>query len=99
MSDSQDKDHRPSTRLVKGGRRPEWTGAVVNPPVWRASTHLYASEAERKAAQGKDRDGQFFYGRRGAPTPWALADALNEIEPGAPGTIPYPSGVERKSGG
>jgi cystathionine beta-lyase len=31
----------PATRLVTGGRRKEWTGAVVNPPVWRASTILY----------------------------------------------------------
>jgi cystathionine beta-lyase len=30
----------PFTKLVGGGRRKEWTGAVVNPPVWRASTHL-----------------------------------------------------------
>ncbi|MGJ0534022.1 MAG: cystathionine beta-lyase [Methylocystis sp.] len=98
MSDRHDKGQAPATRLVKGGRRPEWTGAVVNPPVWRASTHLYASEAERKAAQGKDRDGQFFYGRRGAPTQWALAEALTEIEPGAHGTMLYPSGVAAIAG-
>jgi cystathionine beta-lyase len=38
-------------------------------------------------------DGRFFYGRRGAPTQWALADALSELEPGAFGTMLYPSGV------
>ncbi|SMQ61516.1 cystathionine beta-lyase [Altererythrobacter xiamenensis] len=96
---SKDKDKlRPATRLVEAGRRPEWTGAVVNPPVWRASTHLYASEADRKAALKNNRDGQFYYGRRGAPTQWALAEALTEIEPGAHGTVLYPSGVAAISG-
>lgn len=88
-----DKPHRPATKLVEAGRKAAWTGAVVNPPVWRASTHLYASEAERQAAQGNNHDGQFYYGRRGAPTQWALADALTGLEPGAFGTMLYPSGV------
>jgi cystathionine beta-lyase len=71
---------------------------VVNPPVWRASTHLYESEEERKAAAGGSKDGQFFYGRRGAPTQWALAEALTEIEAGASGTVLYPSGVAAIAG-
>ena len=86
------------TKLTHAGRRPEWTGRVVNPPVWRASTHLYESEAERKAATSGTKDGQFFYGRRGAPTQWALAEALTEIEPGAFGTVLYPSGVAAIAG-
>ncbi|WP_435418293.1 cystathionine beta-lyase [Parerythrobacter aurantius] len=90
---SSDKPAGTGTRLVGAGRREEWTGPVVNPPVWRASTHLYASEAERKAAQGNNADGQFYYGRRGAPTQWALCEALTEIEPGAFGTVIYPSGT------
>lgn len=84
---------KPATRLVEAGRRKEWTGAVVNPPVWRASTHLFASEADRQAALGENTDGTFYYGRRGAPTQWALAEALTELEPGAHGTVLYPSGV------
>ncbi|MEO0501542.1 MAG: hypothetical protein AAF205_13500, partial [Pseudomonadota bacterium] len=28
----------PATRLIGAGRRPEWTGGVVNPPVVHAST-------------------------------------------------------------
>lgn len=87
------KDTRPGTKLVEAGRKPEWTGAVVNPPVWRASTHLYASEADRKAALASNQDGTFYYGRRGAPTQWALAEALTEMEPGADGTVLYPSGA------
>lgn len=92
------RDLRPATRLVHGGRRSEWTGPVVNPPVWRASTHLYQSDAERQAAGKTNEDGRFFYGRRGAPTQWSLADALTRIEPGAHGTILYPSGVAAIAG-
>ncbi|TNE30198.1 MAG: cystathionine beta-lyase [Alphaproteobacteria bacterium] len=92
MTDSK-PDKRNATKLVEAGRRPEWTGAVVNPPVWRASTHIFATEGERQEAIGDNRDGRFYYGRRGAPTQWALAEALTEIEPGAHGTVLFPSGV------
>jgi cystathionine beta-lyase len=93
-----DSTRKPATRLVRGGRRKEWTGPVVNPPVWRASTHLYEKDADRHAAGGNNADGQFFYGRRGAPTQWALAEALTQIEPGAYGTQLYPSGVAAIAG-
>jgi cystathionine beta-lyase len=84
---------KPPTRLVTGGRRKEWTGAVINPPVWRASTHSYETVAELRAGKSSNEDGRFFYGRRGAPTQWALAEALTELEPGAHGTMLFPSGV------
>ena len=93
-----DSTGKPATRVVRGGRRPEWTGPVVNPPVWRASTHLYANDAERREAGKHNNDGQFFYGRRGAPTQWALADALTALEQGAHGTVLYPSGVAAIAG-
>lgn len=86
------------TRLVSAGRRAEWTGsadhpgAVVNPPVYRASTHLYPDMAALRAHPANE-DGKFYYGRRGAPTQWALAEALTALEPGAEGTVLYPSGV------
>ena len=97
----------PATRLTMAGRRPEWTGtadspgAVVNPPVWRASTHLYPDTAALKAGPRHNADGRFYYGRRGAPTQWALAEALTELEPGAGadgGTMLYPSGVAAIAG-
>lgn len=97
-SRGDDENLKPATRLVRGGRRKEWTGPVVNPPVWRASTHLYDKDADRHAAGGNNADGQFFYGRRGAPTQWALAEALTQIEPGAYGTQLYPSGVAAIAG-
>jgi cysteine-S-conjugate beta-lyase len=91
------KDRKPATRLVEAGRRAEWTGAAVNPPVWRASTHLYADSAD--LAKGRpNEDGNFYYGRRGSPTQWALAHALTELEPGAAGTVLYPSGVAAIAG-
>ncbi len=93
-----DKHLKPATRVVRGGRRPEWTGPVVNPPVWRASTHLYDKDVDRQAAGGNNTDGQFFYGRRGAPTQWALAEALTQLEAGAAGTVLFPSGVAAIAG-
>ncbi len=89
--------HRPATRVVEAGRRAEWTGPVVNPPVWRASTHLY--DDSQDLAKGRtNEDGHFYYGRRGAPTQWALCDALTTLEPGAAGTVLYPSGVAAIAG-
>lgn len=83
---------RPATTLVEAGRRKEWTGGIVNPPVWRASTILFDSVADLRAASRAPNDG-LYYGRRGTPTQWALAEALTELESGAAGTMLYPSGV------
>lgn len=99
MSDtSKLANARTGTRIVGAGRRKEWTGPVVNPPVWRASTHLYESTAALGEGPRRNEDGRFFYGRRGAPTQWALSDALTQLEPGAAGTVLYPSGVAAISG-
>jgi cystathionine beta-lyase len=84
---------RPATRLVTAGRKREWTGPAVNPPVWRASTHLYENCAALEAGRHVNADGVFHYGARGAPTQWALADALTSLEPGAAGTMLYPTGL------
>jgi cystathionine beta-lyase len=87
-----EETRKPATRLVEAGRRPEWTGGVVNPPVWRASTILYDSVADLKERQ-RDTHHRLYYGRRGTPTQWSLAEALTDLEPGAEGTLLYPSGV------
>jgi len=91
-------EHKPATRLVEAGRRREWLGVpgqpggVVNPPVWRASTHLYDNTAD--LAKGRPNEhGHFYYGRRGGPTHWALAEAVTGLEPGAADTELFPSGV------
>ncbi len=103
MSGNNDSNHGPGTRVTAAGRRAEWTGtpghpgAVVSPAVWRASTHLYPDMAALRAHPSNE-DGNFYYGRRGAPTQWALADALTMLEPGAAGTVLYPSGVAAIAG-
>ena len=80
-----------ATRLITSGRAGAWP--VVNPPVWRGSTHLYENMAALTEGPKHNEDGRFYYGRRGAPTQWALAEALTALEPGAAGTMLYPSGV------
>lgn len=100
MTRNTDTD-RPETRLIGAGRKPEWTGiegqpgGIVNPGVWRASTILYENVAHLYAARapGASQHERWFYGRKGTPTSWALADALTELEPGAAGTMLFPSGV------
>ncbi len=90
MSERSDK---PATQVVGAGRRREWTQGIVNTPVWRASTILYDDVAHLRASGGRDTHHRLFYGRRGTPTQWSLADALTELEPGAENTFLYPSGV------
>lgn len=92
------KNKGTGTQVVTGGRRPEWTGPIVNPPIWRASTHLYEDVAALKKGPMTNEDGRFFYGRRGSPTQWSLCDALTQLEPGAAGTVLYPSGVAAIAG-
>lgn len=86
-------DEKDATKVIQAGRRPEWTQGIVNPPVWRASTILYDSVAELRARGAADTHHKLFYGRRGTPTQWSLAEALTELEPGAEATLLYPSGV------
>lgn len=88
-----DGPEKPETKIVTGGRGKALTGPVVNAPVWRASTHLYDSVADMEAGKSTNEDGRFFYGRRGSPTQWSLSEALTDLEPGAHGTLLYPSGV------
>jgi cystathionine beta-lyase len=86
------KDNRgSSTRLVEGGRRKEWRGRLVNVPVERASTILFDDVGALNA--GGPRLGTYRYGLQGTATHWALAEALTELEPGAAGTVLYPTGL------
>jgi cystathionine beta-lyase len=90
---ADDPNDKPATRVVTAGRREEWTQGVVNPPVWRASTILFDNVAHLREAARGDSHHKLYYGRRGTPTQWALADALTELEPGAEGTFLYCSGA------
>ena len=82
---------RSDTRLVTGGRRKEWRGRLVNPPVHRGSTILFEDVAELNAAA--PRHGEPYYGLHGTPTQWALSEALTELEEGAAWTALLPSGL------
>jgi cystathionine beta-lyase len=99
MSKETSSGIRPLTQIAQAGRKPEWTGmpgqpgGIVSPPVWRASTILYDDVAHLRSASRSSTHERLFYGRKGTPTSWSLADALTEMEPGAEGTMLYPSGV------
>lgn len=86
MSDNC-SDH-PATRLAHSGRADQSRSGPVNPPVVRASTLLFATTAELKAAAGSRRT----YGRHGTPTTHALEDALCAVE-GADACMLTPSGL------
>ncbi|PSJ43181.1 cystathionine beta-lyase [Allosphingosinicella deserti] len=88
---SDPKQRRLDTKIVEGGRKPEWTTGIVNPPVWRASTMLFDTVADMEASN-PPKHGRLQYGRNGTPTQWALSEALTELEPGAAGTRLFPSG-------
>lgn len=98
MSTASPSPSRPATQLVQGGRRKTWTQGIVSPPVWRASTILYDSVADLERGKTSNADGALFYGRRGTPTQWSLADAITGMEPQAAGTMLYPSGVAAIAG-
>jgi cysteine-S-conjugate beta-lyase len=85
-----DRREKTRTKLVHAGRRKEWRGRVVNPPVERASTILFDNVA---AIRTEPAFGEYYYGLHGTATQWALAEALTELEPGAAGTALYCSGL------
>src|SRR3569833_4088949 len=80
-----------ATILVEGGRRKEWRGRLVNEPGERASTILFDSVDELHGS--KPALGQYRNGLQGTATHWALAEGRTELEPGAAGTVLYPSGL------
>jgi cysteine-S-conjugate beta-lyase len=84
-------DRRPETKLVEGGRRKDWRGPLVNPPIERTSTILFDSVADMEATGPKL--GTYRYGLQGTATQWALSEALTGLEPGAAGTALYSSGL------
>ena len=81
----------PDTKLVNAGRRSQWRGRLVSPPVHRGSTILFDKVADMRSAAPKI--GTYVYGLQGTPTQWALCEALTELEPGAAGTALLPSGL------
>ena len=79
----------PHTRLVHGGRKAQGTVAdLVNPPVERASTVLFARAEDLYDAK----PGQRYYGRFGTATQAALRAAIGDLE-GAADVVLAPSGL------
>ena len=85
------RKHGQSTTLVEGGRRKEWRGRLVNVPVERASTVLFENVDEIHGS--RPALGSYRYGLQGTATHWALSEALTSLEPGAAGTVLYPTGL------
>ena len=83
------KGKRPETILTHSGRDPQAHFGVVNTPVFRASTILSPTYADRKREKG-EREPR--YGRRGTPTTFTLEDVLADIE-GADACVLCPSGL------
>ncbi|KQT86291.1 cystathionine beta-lyase [Aurantimonas sp. Leaf443] len=77
-----------NTRLAHGPYDPAGQFGFVNPPVFHASTVLFADTATLKSRSRAP----YSYGLSGTPTTRALEDALNELE-GSAGTILLPSGL------
>ncbi len=83
------KGKRPETVLTHAGRDPQANFGAVNTPVFRASTILSPTYADRKREKGP-REPR--YGRRGTPTVFTLEDVLADIE-GADAAVICPSGL------
>lgn len=89
---SSDQAHRKvETVLAHAGRDPFANHGVVNPPVYHASTIVFATLAELEAADRTPFEGTR-YGRRGTPTTFALEDAITALE-GGYRSIAVPSGL------
>jgi cystathionine beta-lyase len=85
------RGRRPRTQVGHLGRTPrKWMGAV-NTPVFRASTILFETVADLKAAAKGDYDG-LSYGLHGVPTVTDLQSAIAELE-GGHAALAVPSGL------
>ena len=91
MQPVSEEQHRTATKLVTEGRRKDWRGRLVSPPVERASTILFDSVSDLQAARPDL--GTYVYGLQGTATQWALAEALTALEPGAAGTALTETGL------
>lgn len=83
------------TKIIHGGGKNALKHGVVNTPVYRASTVVFAdTDQMQKAAQGaiNEQKKVHFYGRKGSPTSWTLEEALTDLEQGYD-TVLAPSGL------
>lgn len=89
MSKKSKPPMKPDTLLVHAGRDSELSHGFINPPVYHASTLLYATAEDQLAHRSR-----YQYGRRGTPTTEALEDALQALEgANCAGVALLPSGL------
>lgn len=86
-----------STKIVKGGRKKDWTHGLVNPPVYHGSTVLFDTYKELREGVKKAFSEELFYGRLGTPSQWSLEDAMADLED-AKGSKVFPSGMAAIAG-
>ena len=96
MAGGTDSSQSATTKLVTAGRSND--AHVVNPPVYRASTHLYADCAALREGPKSNRGRHLLLRPARLPHAMGAGDALTAIEPGAHGTVLYPSGVAAIAG-
>lgn len=83
------------TKIIHGGGKNAHKHGVVNTPVYRASTVLFADTDQMQAASEgaiNQQKKMHFYGRKGSPTSWTLEEALTDLEQGFD-TVLAPSGL------
>lgn len=81
------------TLIVHAGSSPSEQRGAVNPPVYRASTVLFATLAAlEESVRKRNEPGHFHYGRFGTPTSRALEEALARLE-GGDHALVLPSGI------
>ncbi len=80
------------TKIAHAGRKKEWTGKAVNPPVYHTSTIIHDTVADLKFALKNLKNKIMFYGRRGTPTHFAFREAMAELE-GGHDCLLYPCGL------
>ena len=81
MTEEPARSVRRETRLVHASRDELRHGGAVNPPIYRASTIVYASLREF-ASRAERRYTSYSYGLQGTPTTMALAEAVTELSGG-----------------
>jgi cystathionine beta-lyase len=84
----------PETFVAHGIIDPHAQGGMVNPPVYRASTVMFRDMADMESREKQLQSGEdtLWYGRKGTPVSFALAQAIATLE-GGYGSVIASSGL------
>jgi cystathionine beta-lyase len=86
---------KPDTLLATAGARPGVDRAHRQRAGLPRLHRLVRQRGGDRRRQGWH--GRYYYGQQGLPNQWALAEALTALEPGAGGTMLYPTGLSAVS--